>query len=53
VIAYHILKDGTTYRELGQDYFDKRDSARIQERLIARLETLGLRVIVEPMAQAA
>jgi hypothetical protein len=53
VIAYHILKDGTTYRELGPDYFDKRDSARIQERLIARLETLGLRVIVEPMAQAA
>jgi len=53
VIAYHILKDGITYHELGQDYFDKRDTARIQERLIARLETLGLRVTVEPMAQAA
>ena len=53
VIAYHILKDGTTYHELGQDYFDKRETARIQERLIARLQTLGLRVTVEPMPQVA
>ena len=53
LIAYHILKHGTTYRELGQDYFDKRNTARIQERLVARLETLGLRVTVEPMPQAA
>ena len=53
VIAYHILKDGTTYHELGQDYFDKRETARIQERLIARLQTLGLRVTVEPMPHVA
>ena len=53
VIAYHILKDGTTYHELGQDYFDKRDTARIQERLITRLAALGLRVTVDPMTQPA
>jgi len=53
VIAYHILKDGTTYRELGPDYFDTRESARLQQRLIARLETLGLRVTVQPALQAA
>jgi transposase len=53
VIAYHILKDGTTYRDLGHDYFDKRDTVRLQRRLIARLEVLGLRVTVEPLAQAA
>ena len=53
VIASHILRDGTTYHELGQDYFDKRDTARIQERLLARLETLGLRVTVEPTPQVA
>jgi len=52
VIAYHILKEGTTYRELGHDYFDKRDSARLQRRLITRLESLGLRVTVEPLPQA-
>ena len=41
VIAYHILKHGTTYRELGPDYFDKRDAARIRERLIAAWKPSG------------
>lgn len=53
VIAYHLLKEGTTYHDLGQDYFETRDTARLQRRLIARLEALGLRVTVEPIAQAA
>ncbi len=53
LIAYHILKDGTTSRDLGQDSFDRRDTARIQERLLGRLRALGLRVPVEPMAPAA
>jgi transposase len=49
VIAYHILKDGTMYRELGPDYFDQRDTARLQRRLIGRLESLGLQVTVGPL----
>jgi transposase len=53
VIAYHILKDGTMDRDLGHDYFDRRDTARLQQRLISRLEALGLRVNVEPLSQAA
>ena len=53
VIAYHLLKEGTTYHDLGHDYFDQRDTARLQQRLIARLESLGLRVTVEPLPQAA
>ena len=53
IIAYHLLKEGTTYRDLGHDYFDQRDTARLQQRLIARLESLGLRVTVEPVPQAA
>jgi len=53
VIAYHILKDGTVYRDLGHDYFDRRDTVRLQHRLITRLESLGLRVTVEPLPQAA
>jgi len=52
-LTHHILKEGTTYRELGHDYLDKRDSARLQRRLITRLESLGLRVTVEPLPQAA
>jgi transposase len=53
VIAYHVLKDGTTYRDLGLDYFDRRDTGQLRRRLIGRLEALGLRVTVEPLPQAA
>ena len=27
-IAYHIMRDGTTYQELGADYFDRRHRER-------------------------
>ncbi len=52
VIASHILKEGTAYRELGHDSLEQRDTARLQRRLIARLESLGLRVTVDPLPQA-
>lgn len=48
--AYHILKNGTTYQELGADHFERRDKARITKRLIRRLEDLGLSVEVKPAA---
>ena len=48
--AYHILKNGTTYHELGGDHFERRDKARITKRLIRRLEDLGLSVEVKPAA---
>lgn len=48
VIAYHMLKDGTVYRELGGDYFDKRNAQQLQRSLVKRLERLGLKVTLEP-----
>lgn len=48
VIAYHILRDGTEYRELGGDYFDKRNHEQLQRSLVKRLEGLGLKVVLEP-----
>lgn len=42
--AYHILRDGTTYQDLGPDYFDRRDSGRVLRRLVHRIETLGYEV---------
>jgi len=47
-IGYHMLKQGTTYRELGGNYFDKRNLLRTTRRLVKRLEALGHRVILEP-----
>ncbi len=53
VIAYHILKEGTTYRELGGRYFDERDRDAVERRLIHRLQGLGYKVTLEPMGSAA
>jgi len=47
-IGYHMLKEGTSYRELGGNYFDKRNLLRTTRRLVKRLEALGHRVILEP-----
>jgi transposase len=48
--AYHILKDETTYHELGSDHFERRAKAQVTRRLIRRLEQLGLSVEVKPAA---
>lgn len=53
VIAYHMLRNRTEYRELGSDYFDKRNLARLQQTLVKRLEGLGFKVSLEPSVAAA
>jgi hypothetical protein len=35
--AHHMLRDGVEYRDLGPDYFVRRDSARVAERLARRI----------------
>jgi transposase len=53
VIVYHVLESKASYTELGGDYFDRRDRQKRQQRLIHQLESLGLKVTVEELAQAA
>ena len=53
VIVDHVLKNRTSYQELGGDYFDRRDAEKRRQRLIQQLEALGLKVTVEELAQAA
>jgi transposase len=50
LMAYRILRDGTTYQELGGHYYDERDHAAVERRLVRRLERLGHRVTLEPVA---
>jgi transposase len=45
-MAYHMIRRGEVYRELGNDYFDQFDKARTAKRLIKRLEAMGYRVDV-------
>jgi transposase len=44
---YHMLAEGTTYRELGPDYYDRRHTQRVTRRAIQMLERLGYRVTLE------
>ncbi len=50
VIAYHLLRDGTIYTDLGGDYFDRRDRQAVERRLVRRLEGLGYKVSLAPVA---
>jgi transposase len=50
VAAWHMLSTGELYRELGGDYFQRRDPERITKRLVARLEELGHSVTLEAAA---
>jgi transposase len=47
VIIYHLLRDGTPYKDLGANYFDERERDATVRRTVRRLERLGYRVTIE------
>jgi transposase len=51
--AYYLLRRGSTYEELGGQYFDERDRQAVQRRAVQRLEGLGFKVTLEPADPAA
>ena len=51
VIIWHVLHDGTAYRDLGSDYFTRYDNPEARKRrLIRDRHTLGYEVTVRPAA---
>ena len=50
VIAYHLLKGGGAYHDLGPDFFDRRNHDTLERQLIRRLEALGNKVTIEKVA---
>jgi len=46
--AYHMLRDGTAYRDLGPDHFDRRSKEVQARRLVRRLAALGYAVELTP-----
>lgn len=38
--AYHMLRDGVPYRDLGPDHFDRRDKSKLAPRLARRIQHL-------------
>jgi transposase len=47
IMAYHMIQDKQPYRELGNDYFDKRRPESTAKRLVKRLEHLGFQVSLQ------
>jgi transposase len=50
IIVYHLLTEGTVYCDLSGNYFDERDRQAVERRLVHRLEGLGYRVSLQPVA---
>jgi transposase len=44
IMAYHIIKEQSTYKELGADYFERLNEQAIIKRLTARIQNLGYQV---------
>jgi transposase len=44
IAAYHMLSDGTVYRDLGGDYFDKLNRGQRERRLVRQVEAMGYEV---------
>ena len=54
--AYHVLKQGVPYNELGEEFFYRRDTEnteRYRRRLVHQLERLGHQVTLQPLPEAA
>jgi transposase len=50
IIVYHVLSRRTPYQELGGNYFERHNTEAQKNRLIRKLEALGLKVTVEKAA---
>jgi transposase len=48
--AYHMLKDGTFYKDPGADHFDQRATQAKASSLVAKLKSLGYKVQIAQMA---
>ena len=53
VIVYHILKYKVPFVDLGADYFDKLNIEHVKRYHVKRLESLGVKVVLEPLEKAA
>lgn len=48
--AYHMLRTGAEYHDLGADHFDRVGQRNAKDRLVKQLAALGYRVTLEPAA---
>ena len=46
IMVFHMLKNQQPYRDLGADYFDRRNADQLKWSLVRRLERLGVQVSI-------
>jgi len=46
--AWHMLRDGTEWHDLGAAHFDRADATKTASRLIRRLQQIGYTVQATP-----
>jgi len=51
--AFHMIQRKTAYKDLGSDYFDRRNPEKLAQRLAERIVRLGYKVSFEPTGKAA
>lgn len=52
VIAWHMLKQGVAYEELGIDHYDRTNPERAKQRLLRRMQSLGYEPKLIPLNAA-
>jgi transposase len=50
VIVWYLLTEDCDYRDLGGDFFIRRDTDRARQRAVAQLQALGYHVTLQPAA---
>jgi hypothetical protein len=53
VAIYHMIQGNVPYRELGADYLAKLNASHVKRHHIKRLESLGFKVTLEEVQDAA
>jgi transposase len=51
IIIYSMLRNGTVYRDLGEQYFDQINHQSVLNRALNRIQSLGYNVTLEPISQ--
>ena len=52
VIIYHLVREQTIYREVGETYFEERDRQAVEKQLVRLFVRLGYQVELQPLSQA-
>jgi transposase len=52
IVGYYLVRDRLKYKELGADFFDRRNREHAAHRAVNRLKALGYSVIIEQITDA-